>query len=301
MWFWLSLLSALLVAVKVGVRKKALTFYSDKGLSYTVGSLSYLFAGAMLAVIYYLRHGTLAWSGELSHYGFWAPLLVHIVLEIIAVSALHEATILEDISYITPHTALYLIPMVFLMWIITGEAPSASQGIGIAILLLGVVIINFKAIIPAEDTQKRKKALGFLAVTIICWAATPILRKQAISASSPDFFAYVLHLSVGAGFLIPFLVFREKTTVASLVKSGKLPIFLLFVGIMAGITGISNLLAYASLSQTDVASAMAVKETAPVFVFLIGYVFFGERRHVFRNAIASAMVAYGDTMLAKKT
>ena len=297
-WFWLSIISAFLVAVKVGVRKKALTFYSDKGLNFTVGFLSFIFAGIMLAGVYYFRHGLLLWPTELSFQEYWKPMFVHVVLEVIAVAALHKATILDDVNYITPHLSLTLIPMMFLAWWLRGEAPNVSGVIGIVLICLGVIVINYRSKTEAGIPRNRKKALGLIIITVVCWSFTPIFRKQAIMATSPEFVAWTLHAMIGAAFLIPMFLLRERGQILAMVEAKKIPIFLGMMFIMAAITGASNQLAYISLGQANIASAMAVKETAPVFVFLIGYFFFLERGQIARKALATIMVIFGAVMVA---
>lgn len=299
-WFWLSIISAFLVAVKVSVRKKALTFYSDKGLNFTVGFLSFTLAGIILASVYYSRHGSLSWSGELSFQEYWKPMLIHVVLEVFAVAALHKATILDDISYITPHLSLTLIPMVFFAWYLRGEVPNVPNIIGVVLVCLGTIVINYRRETEARIPRNRKKALGLIMITVVCWAFTPIFRKQAIMATSPEFVAWTLHAMIGAAFLLPILLFREGGQISMMASSKKLPVFLGMTFVMAAITGASNQLAYISLRQANIANAMAVKETAPVFVFLIGYFFFLERGQTIRKALATMMVIFGATMVANK-
>lgn len=150
--------------------------------------------------------------------GYWAPALVSVALNVAANLLFLEALRTGELSIAVPllsltpaFTALVAIPLL-------GERPSATDAGGIALVVLGALILRPPGGEGPIDPAGRR-GLWLMAGTALLWSLTIPLDKLAVSRSHPPLHALVLNLGVAAAALAILARRRELSRLRELSRA----------------------------------------------------------------------------------
>ena len=150
--------------------------------------------------------------------GYWAPALVSVALNVAANLLFLEALRTGELSIAVPllsltpaFTALVAIPLL-------GERPSATDAGGIALVVLGALILRPPWGEGPIDPAGRR-GLWLMAGTALLWSLTIPLDKLAVSRSHPPLHALVLNLGVAAAALAILARRRELSRLRELSRA----------------------------------------------------------------------------------
>jgi drug/metabolite transporter (DMT)-like permease len=155
--------------------------------------------------------------------GYWAPALGSVALNVVANLAFIHAFRMAPISLSIPLlsltpvvTALRAIPLL-------GELPTAVQGMGIALVVVGALLHNLRsgeaslgALIRALD---RDRGLHLMLVVVLGWSLTPPLDKLAMRHASPAAHGFVLCAGVALAVLALLLAQRRLGEVRQVARA----------------------------------------------------------------------------------
>jgi drug/metabolite transporter (DMT)-like permease len=301
-WIPFAFLGAMFQAVESGIKKKALQM---QGMNNVVAVIAFLTAGILFALAYFFQGGTFLPIHNLSN-AFYSSLAWMVVLNVIAVWFNYKALDAADLSYLMPFMTLTSLSLIIPPMILLGEYPSAMSFVGIAVIVVGALSMDWKPKrkMTDEEIEKRKnnrKGVMYFLATAACYTFTPTLAKVAVVESGSVLFAsYVTHLLIGLAFiplifLIP--VARNRKESLGIIKSNltgsgarKFLIATVFAGVAIAIANGS--INYA-LQYSTVANVFAIKRTMPLFAFLIGVLYFKERNNLLQKIIATTVMVVG--------
>lgn len=150
--------------------------------------------------------------------GYWAPALVSVLLNVAANLLFLEALRTGELSIAVPllsltpaFTALVAIPLL-------GERPSGVDACGIALVVLGALILRPPGGAGPIDPAGRR-GLWLMAGTALLWSLTIPLDKLAVSRSHPPLHALVLNLGVAAAALALLARRRELSRLRELSRA----------------------------------------------------------------------------------
>ena len=150
--------------------------------------------------------------------GYWAPALVSVALNVAANLLFLEALRTGELSIAVPllsltpaFTALVAIPLL-------GERPSGVDACGIALVVLGALILRPPGGAGPIDPAGRR-GLWLMAGTALLWSLTIPLDKLAVSRSHPPLHALVLNLGVAAAALAILARRRELSRLRELSRA----------------------------------------------------------------------------------
>lgn len=169
-------------------------------------------------------------------------------------------SITEPIAYTWPLTTIVL------SLIFYGERLSALDLLGMALALVGLVVLS----LPKEGRLEGDVKYGLL--TMICWGVGTFLMKPAILTGGPCYtvlFSRFIQLSL----IAPFVLISSKET-----RTFR---FSLKVGLLALIVGAANggpfMLYTWVVSKLGAALPAAISSVSPAIVVLLSYFFLKER------------------------
>ena len=143
--------------------------------------------------------------------GFWPAWGVAVVGNLAAWYLFFAALRLGDLGIIYPLLALTPVFVVPVEWVLLRETPAAAGLLGIGLVVVGVYLLNFRAIrtgllAPFTSLIRDGAAVRALAVAVI-WSVTGTLDRVAVLESSPAFYGFML----SAGLSVLFLPFALVT------------------------------------------------------------------------------------------
>jgi len=288
-WILLSLIGALSQAASSAFKKKAL---QTPGMNNVIGFVSFAFAGIIFWALFMANSGTL-WMNGLT-LKFWHATFWYAGFNVLAVYYLYKALDIAEFNYLMPFmtltSLLLIIPPIFLL----GEIPSLKSVGGIALIVGGAIIMNWRKKGEAGEARKKanRKGVLYFFITALCFTIVPTAAKITIQESSVLFSSLVVHLAIGLGFLLLLFIFREtpKLSEAMSRNNRKLLLAVLIAGaIIVFENGSINL----ALKNTGVAYVFAIKRLMPLFAFLIGVVYFKERTEIAKKILATALMVAG--------
>ncbi len=299
-WILLSLSSSFLSAIVAIIRKR---ITQRSGLEFFIGMVNFLSVAVILGAIYLLFYDvSLVFSLSAN---FWLLVFLHVVLESIAFYFLLKATHHGEITYVVPILSGTNIFVFIASYFVLNEKPSLLSAFALLIIIVGIVIINFNNKKSNKVKRGNIKSFLLLTVTILCWSFTPIIRKMALQEMAPIFskgsslfFASVLSLFIGLSYLFFFLVFGRKKIKLLQKKEKSLLFYIIFGG--SFIYSLSIWSHYAALTMTFASYATVIKDTTPIFVFILGFLFLKERgdtKDNFRKIIATIIIVSGSIAL----
>lgn len=296
MWILYSLLGAFFQATEMAIKKKTL---QTKGMNNVIAFLAFSIAAALFAVILFLQDGFFSLPSHLTG-AFWVGALSAVFVNCIATFFLYRALDLAELSYLMPYMTLtsltIIIPPIFLFH----EYPSMSGFLGIAIVVLGALLMEYKKATMSEleiiQHKQNRKGLAYFLVTAVCFTISPSVTKLAVIDSSPLFATFTIHLLMGVAFGAIILLTRETAKLKNILqgfKTNTTKKFFVAISLAAISIAISNLSINYAYQFQSVAYVMAIKRVMPLFAFLIGYIYFKERNNLWRKSMATALMILG--------
>jgi len=289
----LSMCGALFQALGAAINKKSL---QKSGMNNLVGFVTFTVAGLLFLLLYFFSTETFSYD-NLSEL-FWEAMVWYAGLNVLAHWFLYRALNLAEFNHLMPFMALVSISVIIPPIFVLGEIPTVASFFGIILIVAGAIIINFKKSRSrkAVDDQQRKnnrKGTLYFIITAICFTFTTTLAKVTILASSVLFSSLIVHLLIGAGFLLMLIVFREFGKIREAIEKPELNPLLIGMIVVGFIIFVENGAVNTALGMAPVASVMAIKRIMPLFAFLIGLFYFKERSELRKKIIATAFMVAG--------
>ncbi|MFA6285011.1 MAG: EamA family transporter [Parcubacteria group bacterium] len=288
----LSMCGALFQALGAAINKKSL---QRPGINNLVGFVTFTVAGLMFLFLYFFSTKTFGYENLSAR--FWETMALYAGLNIVAYWFMYRALNLAEFNHLMPFMALVSISVIIPPIFVLGEIPTAASFFGIILIVIGAITMNYKKNTHKNSSNQqhrsnRKGALYFL-VTAICFTFTTTLAKVTIIESSVLFSSLVVHLLIGAGFLVMLIVFKEFGKIKEAVIKPELRPLLFGMTIVGVIVFAENGTVNTALGVAPVASVMAIKRIMPLFAFLIGLFYFKERSDLKKKIIATALMVAG--------
>lgn len=266
MWFVFALLSALFISMRK-VPEKRLT----QNIHYfTFGWTLQLFALPVVFVAWLL-------GGELINPfalgpAFWIPVLLIWfgfcpLSSFLYVNALRHG----ELSKVLPLQSLGPIFALVLAWPLLHQLPSLAALVGIAIVVLGVYVLNLKGKYLHNPLRifRGDKASLYMLLNLMLIAIAGVLSAIAIKASEPLFFGLIN--SLGA---LPVLYACAR--LAKVKELTKIKRHILPMSIAGGLFGASQLTHMIALSLGPLAYISAVRSSGAVMGAVLGILYLKE-------------------------
>jgi drug/metabolite transporter (DMT)-like permease len=221
--------------------------------------------------------------------GFWPVWGVNVVVNLAAWYLFFSALRTGDLGITYPLLALTPVFVVPVEWVLLGEAPGRIGLLGIALVVLGVYLLNVRAVragvfAPVAALAADPSARKALAVALL-WSLGGTLDRVAVLESSPAFYGFMLSAGLAAGFA-PFVLLARvggaersargkeaKPTLGSrlaAVGSGALVLHGFLFAVMLT-------LQMEALTVQLASYVLSIKRTGAVLAVVIGYVAFREQ------------------------
>lgn len=136
--------------------------------------------------------------------GYWLPALASVAVNVLANVALVSAMRIAPLSVTVPLLSLTPAFAALLGFPLLGEIPTGQGAAGIAMVIVGAVLINRPPPASRPGSRHRQGELkGSLLVTgtALGWALTILLDKLALAKAPPGFHGLVLNAGVALGCL----------------------------------------------------------------------------------------------------
>lgn len=279
-WALLSILGAFGQALAWGLKKKAL---NQSGVNNITGFVGYAAAGVTLTLLYFLIERGIEVHLTTT---FWIAIFFIVVFNILAAWSGYRAIDKGALSVLMPFISLTALAIVPIEYLLRGTVPTMYQLWGMAVVVLGAVVIAAKE----KPTKESLTVAGYFAVTLVCYSITSPLMGIAVNESESGLFtAVVMHLGMAIGFIPLVLISHESDTVRELKKGGRwsrLFMWMVLAGIVIAVfeNGPINV----ALETATASEVFALKRTMPFFALILGVMMFGEKitkRHVIGTAL----------------
>jgi len=218
---------------------------------------------------------------------FWPALAVTLAINLLAITLYLKAIKVSPLSLTIPFLAFTPIFLVLTGLLALGERPDAMGLVGIALIVVGVYVLNLDQLskgllTPFSRIAREPGSLLMLAVALL-WGISATADKVALLNSSPIFFLFVFHLLYSLLYL-PILRWKASGQRQQLFGESRALFFFAFLGAVAIL---AQMLA---TRMTLVSFVIAIKRAGMVFSILLGYLFFGERQVALRLTAAGLMI-----------
>ncbi len=303
-WVLFSFFGAFFQALENAIKKKAL---QSQGMNNVIAVIAYLFAGALIAMLYFFYNGTLLPETNLS-LRFWYSIIGVSFINAIAVWFNYKALDAADLSYLMPFMTLTSLSLIIPPMFLLGEFPSGIAMIGITIIVVGALMMDWKRSgkeLSAEEVENRRnnhKGILYFLGTAACYTFTPTIMKISIIESNVLFATYLVHLMIGVIFiplifLIPVAKGVNRKNNLSIIREslkGEYRKTFLLATLAAGVAiAIANGSINFALNSASVAEVFAIKRTMPLFAFIIAIFYFKERKNLIQKIIATTVMVIG--------
>lgn len=287
MWFALALFSAVLLSFRRVGEKQLSSKLNHFTLGWLIQLLSLPFM--VLALIVAGR-----WLNPLQlSANFWLPLvIIWLVIYPLNTIGYFKALKSGQLSKVLPVHSLIPAMSLLLAWVVLGEVPSLLGILGVALIVLGVYVVNMKGAKlhnPFKPFVEDKASL-FMLLSAVSIAAGGVLDKIAVKASEPLY--YNVFNTVGAVIILYILARalsgRESVGIKKNMKS------LLTVGTLQGVAYTAYLVA---ISIGPVAYVVSIRSGNVLIGSLLGALFLKEAL-TRSKAVAFGLILAGFVMLA---
>ncbi len=290
-WILFGLSAALFQAIGATIKKKSL---QESGTNNLIGFVSFLTAGIIFGFFLFVKTGSL-WPHNSLSQEFWIAMFWYVVLNIVGYWFMYRALDLAEFNHLMPFMTLTSLSAIIPPLIIFHEMPSTMSLLGIVIVVIGALIMNFEKVESCTTNdrfQKRKNHMGlmYFLATAVCFTINPTVAKITVRDSSVLFASFLVHVLIGLGFLIMALVFHKKKKISELFFSPKKKVFLFGIVLAGFAVALQNGSLNMALSLAPVASVVAINRTMPLFAFLIGVFYFKERTDLTKKIIATVVM-----------
>ncbi len=278
-WFYYAILSAFFTANSVALSKKTL---QDCDV-YTVAWARYGYAlPFVLCLFIFIEIPPLDST-------FFLVNVIQVPLNGLAIVLYIRAIKYSPLSLTLPLTALTPAFLVGTSYVMLGERPDTSGGIGIILVTLGAYLINVHAtseglLGPLRAILNEEGSLLMIAVAFI-YSITGNLSKVAILHSSPMFFA-AFYPAVMALALFPLLVIDSGSAMKKVFSR---PILFSLISISSILTLITGNFA---IQMVEVSYVVSVRRISLVFAVLYGWLLFRET-HLRERLLGSVVMLTG--------
>lgn len=294
-WIALSILGAFFQALGAAMKKKTL---QTPGMNNVIGFVAFIVAGLIFGLVYFLKTGEL-WYPDLSE-KFWWGMMWYAGLNILAVWFMYRALDIAEFNYLMPFMTLTTLFVAIPPMFILGEIPTIASVFGMALIVFGVLYLNYQPNKNGQDKERRRKnfkGITYFIATAICYTIAPTYAKVTVTESSILFASFVVHILIGLGFLIMILLFRETGKLAGLLIDPELRKLFVAIFLAGVVIVLENGSINAALSESSVAYVFALKRLMPFFAFLLGYFYFKEKTDLKKKAIATALMVAGAVLI----
>lgn len=224
----------------------------------------------------------------LFYFGILGSAILNALAHLAATRALKEA----DASLVTPLFVFSPVVTLLIAVVSLGEIPSMRGSLGVAAVVLGAYLLNFKIGVRALEPLRAlftNRGIGLALLSSILWGLTPIFEKTAIQHTTPTnppaaAFGSAIGLSL---LLLPVMITRSSRPVAQIVRRWR---GFLLLGVIGGI---APFLGYTALSLGLAAYVSALFKLSTVLTLVWAFFFLGEREVVHRLPGAATILAGG--------
>lgn len=275
LWLPLALVSAVTLAASDALVKRAMISHNEYLVMWLRVVITLPFLLAILPLI----------SIPTPAPGFYRAFFISLFLEVAATILYMKALKISPLSVTLPFLSLTPVFLLVIPFLLLGERISPAGCAGILLIAAGSYTLNLEDLKsgllgPLRAIRKEPGAVCMIVVAFI-YSFTSTLGKQAITASSPLFFA-VTYYAAFALVLTPVALAGGKRDIRTIMGSGILR-SVLEAGILNAVMIVTHMLA---INLATVAYMIAVKRTSLLFGVIFGRILFQEGR--FRERIVGA-------------
>lgn len=306
-WILLSVTGALGQATGWAIKKKAL---QTSGMNNVIGFLSFTTAGLLFGMFMFVSG--VPWPAPIP-LAFWQAMFWYAGLNVVAAWYMYKALDIAEFNYLMPFMTFTSLSVVLPSIVFLGEIPTLGSLIGITLVVLGAVWMNYSPSKLKADTNRadetsmaereekrwrdNRRGLGYFLVTAVCYTIAPTAAKISIRETSVVFASFVVHILIGLGFLGIMFIVKESGKIGRVVAGGEYSLLRNAILLAGLVIFIENGSINAALGLAPVASVLAIKRLAPAVTFLIGYFYFRERADAKRKAYATALMVAGAVLI----
>ena len=224
---------------------------------------------------------------------FWPALLTNVAINLVSFYLYVSAIQKGDLGLTYPLLALTPVFVLPVEWVLLGDFPGARGLGGVALVVLGVYVLNFSErraglFAPFAAVLRDPGARRMLAVALI-WSVSAVVDKVATISSSPAFYGTLESGLIALAF-VPLVMRRGEGFRAAL--SRKTWWLLGVQGLLFAAMFVTQMEA---LQRALAAYVVAIKRTGTIVSVLLGALLFGEPR--LRERLAGAVVILAGVLL----
>jgi drug/metabolite transporter (DMT)-like permease len=158
--------------------------------------------------------------GGVDHTNYWAPSLLSLVLNIGANLLFVRSVQVSELSRVVPLLSFTPVFSTALAIPLLGELPSILQGTGIAVVVIGALVLgrSGSATAPAEQAPWRDPGAWMMMGVALCWSFTTVLDKSATQHAPPAFHGLVQTGVMGLCLAIVVRL-RARPTPAAVIRA----------------------------------------------------------------------------------
>lgn len=224
---------------------------------------------------------------------FWPALLTNVAINLVSFYLYVSAIQKGDLGLTYPLLALTPVFVLPVEWVLLGDFPGARGLGGIALVVLGVYVLNFSErraglFAPFAAVLRDPGARRMLAVALI-WSVSAVVDKVATISSSPAFYG-TLESGLIALLFVPLVMRRGGGFRAALSRETW---WLLAVqGLLFALMFVVQMEA---IQRTLAAYVISIKRSGTIVTVILGAFLFGEPR--LRERLAGAVVILAGVLL----
>ncbi len=224
---------------------------------------------------------------------FWPALLTNVAINLVSFYLYVSAIQKGDLGLTYPLLALTPVFVLPVEWLLLGDFPGARGLGGIALVVLGVYLLNFSErragwFAPFGAVLRDPGARRMLAVAII-WSVSAVVDKVATISSSPAFYGTLESGLIALAF-VPLVMRQGEGFRAAL--SRKTWWLLAVQGLLFALMFVVQMEA---IQRTLAAYVISIKRSGAIVSVLLGAFLFGEPR--LRERLAGAVVILAGVLL----
>ncbi len=224
---------------------------------------------------------------------FWPALLTNVAINLVSFYLYVSAIQKGDLGLTYPLLALTPVFVLPVEWLLLGDFPGARGLGGIALVVLGVYVLNFSErraglFAPFAAVFRDPGARRMLAVALI-WSVSAVVDKVATISSSPAFYGTLESGLIALAF-VPLVMRRGEGFKAAL--SRRTWWLLAVQGLLFALMFVVQMEA---IQRTLAAYVISIKRSGAIVSVLLGASLFGEPR--LRERLAGAVVILAGVLL----
>ncbi|MEX1258489.1 MAG: DMT family transporter [Gemmatimonadota bacterium] len=216
--------------------------------------------------------------------GYWPVWIINSLINLGASYLFMSALRIGDLGLTYPLLALTPVFVIPIEWGLLGELPGPWGGVGIALVVLGVYLLNFRErrgglLAPFRALASDPGAVRMLVVAVL-WSVSGTLDRVAVLESSPAFYGFTLSAALSILYLpLVLRAGRRSRTEPGLPAGvlGRISGAGVWVLVLHGLLFAAMLtLQMTSLSMALASYVLSIKRSGAIFAVLLGYLAFRE-------------------------